>query len=90
MSVIVRNEKTKQKPAMRTAPLVWYTVGSKPNKCVGAGVYGYDARKTLSFSLGKYITVFQAEVYAIRACTTGNLDRGYRNVDIYILSDSCT
>jgi hypothetical protein len=42
----------------------------------------------LSFSLGKYTTVFQAEVYAIMACTLENLDRNYRNRNIYILSDS--
>jgi ribonuclease HI len=41
-----------------------------------------------SFSLGKYTTVFQAEVYAIMACTVENIDRNYRNRNIYILSDS--
>jgi hypothetical protein len=41
-----------------------------------------------SFSLGKYTTVFQAEVYTIMACTLENLDRNYRNRNIYILSDS--
>jgi hypothetical protein len=34
----------------------------------GAGVYGQSVRKRLSFSLGRYTTVFQAEIYAILAC----------------------
>jgi hypothetical protein len=34
----------------------------------GAGVYGQSLRRRLSFSLGKYATVFQAEIYAILAC----------------------
>jgi ribonuclease HI len=41
-----------------------------------------------SFSLGKHTTVFQAEVYAIMACTQENIVRNYRNRKIYILSDS--
>jgi hypothetical protein len=72
----------------RKGGLIWYTVGSKTNKGTGAGVYGYGTRWKLSFSLGQYTTVFQAEVYAIKACTVENLDRNYRNKNIYILSDS--
>jgi hypothetical protein len=41
-----------------------------------------------SFSLGRYTTVFQAEVYAIKACADENIKRGYCNRNIYILSDS--
>jgi hypothetical protein len=67
---------------------IWYTDGSKTTKGTGAGVYGYGTRMKCSFSLGKYTTVFQAEVYAIMACTLENLDRNYRNRNIYILSDS--
>jgi hypothetical protein len=51
-------------------------------------VYGYGTRQKLSFSLGKYTTVFQAKVYVIIACAVENLDRNYRNRNIYILSDS--
>jgi hypothetical protein len=40
-----------------------------------------------SLHLG-YTTVFQAEVYAIKACTDENIKRGYRNRNICILSDS--
>jgi hypothetical protein len=51
-------------------------------------VYCYGTRRKLSFSLGQYITVFQAEVYTIKAGTVENLDRNYKNRNIYILSDS--
>ena len=34
----------------------------------GAGVYGQSVGKRLSFSLGRYATVFQAKKYAILAC----------------------
>jgi ribonuclease HI len=39
-------------------------------------------------TLGRYTRVFQAEVYAIKACAEENLDRNYRNRKICILSDS--
>jgi hypothetical protein len=44
--------------------------------------------KKFSFILEKYTTVFQAEVYAIKACAAENIDRNYKNRNIYILSDS--
>jgi len=34
----------------------------------GAGICGQSVGKRLSFSLGRYATVFQAEIYAILAC----------------------
>jgi hypothetical protein len=57
-------------------------------KGTGAGVYCDGTRRKLSFSLGQYITVFHAEVYAIKVCAVENLDRNYKNRNIYILSDS--
>ena len=68
--------------------LIWYTDGSKTNKSTGAGVYCHGTRRKHSFSLGQYTTVFQAEVYAIKACIMENLVRNYRNRNIYILSGS--
>jgi hypothetical protein len=53
-------------------------------------VYCYGTWRKLSFSVGQYTTVFQAEVYAIKACTVENLDGDYKNRNIYILSDSQT
>jgi hypothetical protein len=66
--------------------LIWYTDGSKMNEGSEAGVYGQGMRQRFSFSLGQYATVFQAEVYAIEACTDENIKRGYCNRNIYILS----
>jgi hypothetical protein len=54
--------------------LIWYPDGPKANKGTGAGAYFYDTRRKLSCNLGQYITVFQAEVYAIKARTVENLD----------------
>ena len=34
----------------------------------GARVYGHSVGRRLSFSLGRYATLFQAEIYAILAC----------------------
>jgi hypothetical protein len=48
--------------------LVWFTDGSKMQRGTRAGVYRQSKKSRLSFSLGKYATVFQAEVYAILAC----------------------
>jgi len=47
--------------------LVWYTDGSKMRDGAGAGVYGQSVRWRLSFPLGRYTTIFQAEIYAILA-----------------------
>ena len=48
--------------------LVWYTDGSKTRGEPGPeSTYGQSSGRTLSISLGKYATVFQAEIYAIWA-----------------------
>jgi hypothetical protein len=44
--------------------------------------------RKLSFSLGQYTTVFQAEIYAIKAYTVENLARKYKKKNISILSHS--
>jgi hypothetical protein len=66
--------------------LIWYTDGSKANEGTGAGVCGHGIKQIFSFSLG-YTMVFQAEVYAIKACADENIRRCYRERNIYILSD---
>jgi ribonuclease HI len=72
----------------RKCGLIWCTDGSKTNKGTGAGVYCYGARQKLSFRLWQYTTIFQAEMYAIKACAVENLDRNYKNRNICFLSDS--
>jgi ribonuclease HI len=61
---------------------------SKTGKGTEAGVCCQGTRRKLSFSFGQHTTVFQAEVYAIKACINENIDRGYKNRNIYILSES--
>jgi hypothetical protein len=65
--------------------LIWFTDGSKTVKGTGAGLCCQGTRRKLSFSLGQHTTVFQAEVYSIKACINQNTDRGYKNRNIYIL-----
>jgi ribonuclease HI len=73
-------------PADKKGGLIWYTDGSKTKKALGLGCTATKREK--SFSLGRYTTVFQAEVYATKACAVENIDKNYRNTNIYILSDS--
>ena len=47
--------------------LVWFTDGSKMREGTRAGVYGQSLGWRLSFSLGRYETIFQAKIYAILA-----------------------
>lgn len=67
---------------------VWYTDGSRLNSQSGAGICCPRDNTRLSFPLGKYATVFQAEVFAIITCCKVCLDRGNRNRTIHICSDS--
>jgi hypothetical protein len=48
--------------------LVWFTDGSKLRDRTGAGVYGQSVGRRFSLPLGRYATIFQAEIYAILAC----------------------
>jgi ribonuclease HI len=54
----------------------------------GAGVYGQSEARRLSISLGKYVTVFQAEIYAILACVDEIQNRARSEKHISICSDS--
>jgi hypothetical protein len=55
----------------RTPPpvkgLVSYADWSKTQGGAGVGVYGQSSGRRLSICIGKYATVFQAEIYAIKA-----------------------
>jgi len=53
--------------------LAWYTDGSKTREGTGAGVFGQSVGQRLNFFLGKYATVFQAEIYATLACARGTI-----------------
>jgi hypothetical protein len=64
--------------------LVWFTDGSKMREGTGVGVYGQSVKRRLCFSMGRYATVFQAEIYAILACVyeIQSLDRSEKYVSI--------
>jgi hypothetical protein len=68
--------------------LVWYVDGPKTNEGTGAGLYRWGSRRGHSFSLGLHTTVFQAKIYAIKACIMGKIEKGYICRNIYIPSDS--
>jgi ribonuclease HI len=68
--------------------LVWHMDGSKTNEGTDARVYKWGSRRGHSFSLRHHTTVFQAEIYAIRACIMENIEKGYKGRNIYILTDS--
>ena len=68
--------------------LVWFTDGSMKDNLSGLGVHGAVPRIDLFRGLGKYATVFQAEVLAIIDCLQINLKKGYQGKRILIYSDS--
>lgn len=73
-------------PTVRPGSIVFYTDGSKMSDRTGAGVYG--PRTKLAIPMGKWPTVFQAEIQAILECAAICLKRKYRHANIYIFSDS--
>jgi ribonuclease HI len=69
--------------------LVWYTDGSRMQDGItGAGVYGQPEGRRLNIYLGKYVTVFQAEIFAILACVYEIQNRARSEKYISICSDS--
>jgi hypothetical protein len=68
--------------------LIWFTDESRMPSETGPGIFGVRPSRSLSFSLGKFATVFQTEVYAILQCAYENIRRAYRNKRILIFSDS--
>ena len=65
---------------------IWYTDGSKTSEGVGLGLY--SSSKTLSLSLGKELTIFQAEVLVILKCAEHLLAKQTKNQNLLICSDS--
>jgi hypothetical protein len=57
-------------------------------KALEPGCVAMVQGENLSFSLGQYTMVFQAEVYALKACAIENVDRNYKSGNFCILSDS--
>jgi hypothetical protein len=77
-------------PACSANALIWYTDGSRVDKGTGSGIFGLRTKGSFSFSLGKFATSFQTEIYATLQCACENLRGAYRNKRILIFSDSQT
>lgn len=67
---------------------VWFTDGSKTENGVGSGFTRKDGSKGFSFTLENHNTVFQAEVYAILACTKQIRLDCPRDKNVYICADN--
>ncbi|XP_062716992.1 retrovirus-related Pol polyprotein from type-1 retrotransposable element R1 isoform X2 [Aedes albopictus] len=83
---VTRQDWETGEPDFRSGSTVFYTDGSKQDNLVGAGIFGPGVN--VSLPLGRWPTVFQAEVYAILECADICLKRRYRNANICICSDS--
>jgi ribonuclease HI len=89
VTMLMRDDWTKGQGATpEVKGLVWFTDGSKMKGGTGAGVYGQSLRRRLSFSLEKYATVFQAEIYAILACAHEIQSQNRSERYVSICSDS--
>jgi hypothetical protein len=77
-------------PVVPEDTLVWFTDGSRMPLLTGSGIFGVRPHRSLGFSLGKFATVFQTEIYAILHYAYENIRRAYRNKWILIFSESQT
>jgi hypothetical protein len=69
--------------------VVWCTDRSKISKGAGAGVFRWDwRRRQRGFPLGLDTAVFHPEMYAIKVCVMGNMEKGYTGRSICILTGS--
>jgi hypothetical protein len=65
VTVSTREDWTKGTGNPAVKGLIWFTDGSKMREGTGAGVCGQSVGRRLSISLGRYVTIFQAKIYAI-------------------------
>jgi hypothetical protein len=73
---------------MMSDGITCYTDSSYCDNRSGAGVFSDTLNLKESYSLGKYTTVFRAEVYAILACSVIFQKVALQNETIHIFSDS--
>jgi hypothetical protein len=87
--VIIDQEFWRNKdPVLPGDALIWFTDGLRAGSGTGPGIHGIRPERSFSFSLDKYATVFQTEIYAILQCACENIRRAYRNKRILTFSDS--
>jgi ribonuclease HI len=79
---------SKQTSPVPEDSLIWFTDGSRMPSGTGSGIFGVRPNRSLGFSLGKFPTVFQTEIYAILQSAFENRRRAYRNKRILIFSES--
>jgi len=75
-------------PVFPEDALIWFSDGSRANWRTGSGIFGLRPKRSLSFPLGIFATVFQTEIYVILQCACKNIRRAYKNKWILIFSDS--
>jgi hypothetical protein len=75
-------------PMLPKDALISFTDGSRTDLGTGSGIYGLKPSKSYSFSLGKFVSVFQTEIYAILRCAYEYIRRAYKNKRSLIFSDS--
>lgn len=68
--------------------VVWFTDGSKTAEGTGAGIHGVRPCINSAIPMGRYPTVFQAEVLAVLECCRLSLRMGFEGRSITILTDS--
>ena len=66
--MLTKQDRTKAICTPAVKGLAWNTDGFKMREGTGAGAYGQSVGRRVSFSLGRYAMVFQAEIYGILAC----------------------
>jgi len=69
-------------------PGLVHIYGSNTDSGTDAELYRWESRNGHRFSFGLHATVFQAEIYAIKACIMENVEKGYTSRNISIVSDS--
>ena len=75
-------------PVLLKDALIWFTDGSRTDLGKESGIYGLKPNKSYSFSLGKFVSVLQTEIYAILRCAYENIRRASKNKRILTFSDS--
>lgn len=73
-------------PSISPGSIMFYTDGSKMSDNTGAGITGPGVN--VSIPMGRWTTVFLAEIYAILECASICLRRKYRHARICVFSDS--
>ncbi|XP_074039464.1 uncharacterized protein [Leptinotarsa decemlineata] len=86
-TIITGREAWKGGPPLN-AEIAFYTDGSKTEEGVGARICITKAKTKVSLSLGKKVTIFQAETATIRHCAEELLRQEFKEKTIAIYSDS--